>query len=67
MYLLAWWLDLDVPLSPKIGASSRLHNLLQEKSRVGGQVRVMMWANWTKSLNAHNTPGVLGESLRGAY
>jgi hypothetical protein len=30
VYLLAWWLDLDVPLSPKIGASSMLGNLLQE-------------------------------------
>src|SRR2546425_62270 len=55
IYILAWWLDDDLALSPRVPGST-LRALLQEKAKAGVQVRMMMWLQPFKKLGGDDTP-----------
>jgi phosphatidylserine/phosphatidylglycerophosphate/cardiolipin synthase-like enzyme len=71
IYLLAWWLEIDLPLLPdsrgKDAASSSLRALLEAKAKAGVQIRVMVWDHperwFGKESMAHDTPEQIGEAL----
>lgn len=61
IYLLAWWLDLDLPLSQTAQDNTTLRALFEKKAKAGVQIRVMMWLNPGKGTKAHDTPEQIKE------
>ncbi|BFU91941.1 MAG: hypothetical protein NTAFB01_31280 [Nitrospira sp.] len=55
IYLLAWWLELDLPLLTD-KKDTTLRVLLEKKAAAGVQIRVMVWRNLGKGKRAKDTP-----------
>lgn len=67
IYLLAWWLDPDLPLlwsGDQPDRSSTLHQILPEKAKAGVQIRAMLWPNPGKLFAPHDSPGDLAAIAR---
>ncbi|HEX8111274.1 MAG TPA: phospholipase D-like domain-containing protein [Kofleriaceae bacterium] len=67
IYLLAWWLDPDLPLvwsGDEPDPSSTLHEILPEKAKAGVQIRAMLWPNPSKLFAPHDSPGELAAIVR---
>lgn len=77
VYLLGWWLDLDVPLAPSAqpaacarvatpaGTTSRLRSVLHSADAAGVQVRAMLWDQTGSSKNTAEV-GWVNSLLHGA-
>lgn len=55
IYILAWWLELDLPLVAG-KKDTTLRVLLEKKAKAGVQIRVMVWRNIGKGKRAKDTP-----------
>lgn len=67
IYLLAWWLDPDLPLvwsGDEPDPSSTLREILPEKAKAGVQIRAMLWPNPAKLFAPHDSPGDLAAIAR---